>query len=663
MNALLVTARAVHFASAMLLFGELVFVFFVARPAWRDASRLVPGDDEGVYHHLLVAAPWSLVASIASGAAWLAAEAASMSGLPIASALQPDTISLVLARTVFGRVWVLRFVLVIAIALLLLAMGRSAKPRPSSRLAIAALVLAGLYLATLAWAGHAAAGQGPERFVQIASDVVHLLAAGAWLGALPGLVFLLGGGGALDATAQATRRFSTVGMLSVGALILSGLVNAWFLVGDVPALIGTAYGQLLLAKLTLVILMVSLAAVNRLHLTPRLQGPDREARRLLRRNAVLETTAGIGVVAIVGALGVSIPGAHQSPLWPFGYTLSWQPAQDSAVVGAALVAAGGLACIAAGVALRGVWTRQRHLWIAALIGIGATGATSAWLLAVPAYPTTYVRSPVRYTTAAIVSGSALYARSCATCHGLNGYGDGPDALSLSIKPANLVEHAAHHAAGTLFWWIAHGISGTPMPGFDLPLSDTKIWELIQFLDALSEAEDAKSITGRVESWRFVVAPDFTFELPGHAQESLNQQRGNYVALLVLYTVPQSLPRLRALGTEERVFADARVRVIALPISPSATAVDAQTMKGDQSMFAIARPDVAAAYAMFARRSVDAQGAAPTHIEFLIDRQGYLRARWIGVPDAATNRTAEVLAQVDVLKHEAARAAAPEGHAH
>ena len=170
------------------------------------------------------------------------------------------------------------------------------------------------------------------------------------------------------------------------------------------------------------------------------------------------------------------------------------------------------------------------------------------------------------------------------------------------------------------------------------------------------------MTGGVEPWRFVVVPDFTFELPGRAQESLNQQRGNYVTL-ILYTVPQSLPRLHALVAKKQVLADAGVRVIAVPISTSATLVDTQTMKGDEPMFAIARPDVATAYAMFARRTMDSQDAAPTHVEFLIDRQGYLRARWIGIPDAANDRMAEMLGQVELLNQERARASAVDGHAH
>ena len=200
-----------------------------------------------------------------------------------------------------------------------------------------------------------------------------------------------------------------------------------------------------------------------------------------------------------------------------------------------------------------------------------------------------------------------------------------------------------------------------MPAFALRLSEAAIWDLIQFLRALTEAEEAKSISGHVEPWRPIVAPDFTFESPGYAQESLNAQRGNRVTLLVLYTLPQSLPRLKALLANEQAFADAGVRVIALPTSTSAR-VDMQATK-DHESFQIAGTDVVTAYAMFARRDPDLHGVAPTHAEFLIDRQGYLRARWPGIADAATKRTSEILGAVEILKHEPAHPAAPEGHVH
>ena len=57
---------------------------------------------------------------------------------------------------------------------------------------------------------------------------------------------------------------------------------------------------------------------------------------------------------------------------------------------------------------------------AALAGIAIAAGIFAWLLGVPAHPTTYSVSPVRYTADAIASGSALYAAHCGACHGDEG---------------------------------------------------------------------------------------------------------------------------------------------------------------------------------------------------------------------------------------------------
>jgi putative copper export protein/mono/diheme cytochrome c family protein/peroxiredoxin len=662
MNALLVAARAVHFASAMLLFGELVFALTVESAAWRNAGRAAVDHDQDIDRRLLLIEGWSLAVSIASDAIWLAIEASSMSGMPLEQAISRDTLSLVLGQTVFGRLWVWRFGLAVAFGVLLVALGRTDSGRSRSRLALGCLVVAATYLATLAWAGHAAAGQGSQGLLQLSSDIVHLLAAGGWLGALPGLVFFLGRSQSLDAATQAARRFSTLGVACVGALVLSGLANAWYLVGSVPALVGTEYGRLLLAKLAVFAAMLTLAAVNRLSLTPRLERQDARALPFLRRNATAEIAAGIIVVAIVGALGTTIPGAHQSPIWPFEHTLSWEDAQQA--TGAALAATGIIACLAVGFVLVGVRRHRPRVWIAGIAAILATAMAWTWLLAVPAYPTTYVASPVGYTTTSIVRGAALYAQRCSRCHGIDGHGDGPAATSLSVQPVNLVEHVPHHRAGELFWWIAHGIPGTPMPGFASQMSDAEMWDLIQFLRAQSEAEDAMVLISRVEPWRPIVAPDFTFQIAAGTQESLQQQRGRYIALVVFYTLSQSSPRLRALAAERSALEQAGARVIAVPTSVSSTLADADPLNLDQSMFAMTSPDVAAAYTMFARRKDAAsRELAPAHMEFLIDRQGYLRARWIGVPDAATDRMPWILAQIEVLKHEPPHALSSEGHAH
>lgn len=668
MNALFVTVRAVHFASAMLLFGELVFVLCVAKPMWRGAGNAILDGNDASRWPVRIAV-WGLVASIASGVAWLAIEAAVMSGMPLEQALNRTTVALVLGETLFGRVWLLRAAVGVGLGALLTAIIMARDDRRRSRLTMGAAVLAAVYLATLAWTGHAAAAPPEERSLHLTSDVVHLLAAGAWLGALPGLAFLLGRAQPMsnvpsaNTAADVTRRFSALGVVSVGALLASGLANTWYLVGDVPALVGTDYGRLLLAKLALFAAMITLALLNRLRLTPRLYAHDRAALHGLRRNALLEAAAGLLVVTLVGVLGITVPAVHQAPVWPFAYTLSLEPVYEAVGISTVLVFAASVALVAAGIALRGFRTGRSVLWISGLAGIFVAASTSAWLLAVPAHPTSYMTSPVRYTTTSIVSGSARYARDCSACHGSHGRGDGRAAASLSLKPANLIEYASRHRAGDVFWVIAHGIPGTPMPAFAPQLTDSEIWELIQFLRAQSEATDARALTHRVEPWQPIVAPDFTFEIDAQPQESLRKQRRRFVTQLVFYTSPDSLPRLRKLATEERAFADAGVRVIAVPLVISSTSADAETVNGGKSIFAITRPDVAMAYAMFARRGIESGDDAPAHVEFLIDRQGYLRARWIGVPAAATDRTAEILSQIKELHDERPRAPPPAGHAH
>jgi putative copper resistance protein D len=67
--------------------------------------------------------------------------------------------------------------------------------------------------------------------------------------------------------------------------------------------------------------------------------------------------------------------------------------------------------------------------------------------------------------------------------------------------------------------------------------------------------------------------------------------------------------------------------------------------------------------MFARRRIESGNEAPTHVEFLIDRQGYLRARWIGIRDAAKTQAAEMLAQIELLNREPPGAPPAEGHGH
>ena len=379
----------------------------VVGPATRTSQPAAVDVNERVRGFLRAAGWWGLGVSLLSGVAWLFLEAALMSGQPIAEVTSGGALWLVLTGTGFGRVWMWRFGIATALGALMFAQAAATRDRSSLKGTWLALALAGGYLASLALVGHAADGHGAERFLRITTDVVHLLAAGAWLGALPGLAVLFAialrasSAASLGIAARAARRFSTLGIASVGALLLSGLGNAWYLVGDVPALLGTPYGQLLVAKILLFATMVALAATNRRRLTPQVEEREASALRLLTRNAVLEIVAGIAIVAIVGALGVAIPAAHQSPVWPFSFTLSLEPVEESArnrwILGACIAT---LCVIVLALAFARARGKRVGPQTAVVFGgvFAAAVLVAIGLLAKPAYPTSYAASPVKYTT-------------------------------------------------------------------------------------------------------------------------------------------------------------------------------------------------------------------------------------------------------------------------
>jgi putative copper resistance protein D len=222
-----------------------------------------------------------------------------------------DTAWVVLTATQFGQVWVARLLIALLLCIALLLPARQ-ETRQGGWLTC---FLAALLMGTLAWSGHAGGTPGWAGVIHRGSDFLHLVAAAAWWGGLLPLALILSTGRRsadlrLAKVAQsATLRFSTLGLVAVVTILVTGVVNTWLLVGDVGALMGTQYGRLLSVKVGLFAMMVGLAAVNRLRLAPRL--PDANASRSLQRNALIEFALGLIIIAIVGALGTLSPAVHE----------------------------------------------------------------------------------------------------------------------------------------------------------------------------------------------------------------------------------------------------------------------------------------------------------------------------------------------------------------
>ena len=294
-----VSIRAALYADLMLCFGLPLFALYGFARAERQTVLPVRAS-------LAVLAALGLALS----ALGIATITAGMAGVPL-SEIDRASLEMVITQTSIGTAWQVRMgALSVALVCALIAGRRSAVPP----LAIA------IALASLAWTGHGAASEGRSGLLHLWADIAHLLAAGAWLGAIAALGWLLLRPAAsmmsehLHVTHRALARFSVIGSLLVGAIIASGLVNGYMVVGpshiaDLPA---TLYGQLLLDKLALFAAMLALAAANRFCLTPALaaalrQGGTARAVAALRRSITLEASAALIILGLVAWIGTLAP--------------------------------------------------------------------------------------------------------------------------------------------------------------------------------------------------------------------------------------------------------------------------------------------------------------------------------------------------------------------
>ncbi len=304
----LVAARFAHYTALAVLFGAATFLLFATPQGPED-----PADQgQGLVRSLRGSLLWSSLAALATAILLLAFTAANMAGA-LSGMVDLPTLQTILIDTDFGRVWLFRLVAAALLVGWFAARRRTQGLRGSDWVV---LLLAAAVLTTLALTGHAQIRTGIAGLVHRISDAGHLAAAAVWLGALPPFLFLLStspsGPEALRA-GRLLQRFHLVGLLAVAALIATGLVNSWFLVGDVRALLTTAYGRLLLVKLALFAAMVGLAADNRLRLVPRLQAaldqglPPQVWLVRLRAHVRWEFQLGLGVLLAVSVLGVLAP--------------------------------------------------------------------------------------------------------------------------------------------------------------------------------------------------------------------------------------------------------------------------------------------------------------------------------------------------------------------
>ncbi|MEU7074785.1 copper resistance protein CopC [Streptomyces narbonensis] len=135
-------------------------------------------------------------------------------------------------------------------------------------LGLGGTVVAAGIAGTWALAEHASTGIQPG--IAMPVDILHLLAVAAWLGGLTVLLVALYRAPSVERSA--VERFSKVAFGSVLVLAATGLYQSWRQVGSWSALTDTRYGQLLLVKIGLLVVLLGIAWISR-RWTQRLADP------------------------------------------------------------------------------------------------------------------------------------------------------------------------------------------------------------------------------------------------------------------------------------------------------------------------------------------------------------------------------------------------------
>lgn len=304
----LIITRAVQIAASILIAG--VFTFDLVMLGLTGPSE--SNDLHEIERRLFGLAFWSLIAALLSALLWFWLEVASMNELSLKNALSTPAWGAVLFETQFGRVWQLRLCLIAAAFVLVASALAQVKARRA--LVVVLWLVSVVLLISLAWISHAAAATVHP--FGVLGDMLHLCAAGLWLGGLVPLTIFLARVRASfslgETVVRVVRCFSTLSLCCVSVLVVSGISNSWLLVGSIHALFTTPYGRLLLVKLTLFAILIAIGARNRFLIKTKLlkAAAGRNVLSQLRRNVICEAWLGSAVVAIVACLGVTPPARH-----------------------------------------------------------------------------------------------------------------------------------------------------------------------------------------------------------------------------------------------------------------------------------------------------------------------------------------------------------------
>jgi putative copper export protein len=314
--------RFLAFAAHGYLFGLVPVILLVVRPS---LARL-PADWVGVRARVASRMEEMMQASITTAAlaAGIALLLQTLLVAEVSGQSETDAFGSVV-ESGFGRWHLLRLPLLVGLVVLLASRVRTwslsgtfeGEVSPGRGFWTAWAMMAAALVATISFAGHSAAGDRVA--VSLLNDLVHIAAGAIWFTGIVVLSVVLpyacrgrSDGERLRLLAPAVVRFSTVALLSITAVGVTGTINSLLRVGRLQDLIDTRYGNVLAMKIALFLLVLAIGGLNHFVIRHRLEsaiGRRRasSSRALFRRTIVAELLLAVAVLGITGVLTSMAP--------------------------------------------------------------------------------------------------------------------------------------------------------------------------------------------------------------------------------------------------------------------------------------------------------------------------------------------------------------------
>jgi copper resistance protein D len=664
--------RWLALASNMILIGGCVFLAI--------AGHGRAAFDNPWFACLKRALPWLGITLLLGLLGLLATTTAQVTGV-VENAWHPEAWQDLLQKTRIGLIWTWRTVLALLLFGVVLYVRFSHQARWQY---ILCATVAALTLAVGSLASHSAAGE--LSVTSVLPYTLHIVLASVWFGGLPAfltIVFAITGKRPYEETdrssIQVLKQFSRMALPVMMAVIATGIIVTDRMVDtSYAALVATSYGWFLNTKIMLLAVILVIAARARFVWMPLFgQSADKAVAGgwRLRRWVTVEVVLAAALVLAATLLANAVPAKHaviEDWPYPFRFSIDATWGELSVMIRAGvgvllLVLAGGAVAIG----------RVKHWKTKWRIVIPTTLVISALAVALPsfavqAFPETYRKTPVPFDAISVANGATLFAANCVPCHGPQAKGNGILAKTFAKKPVDLLTepHTAMHTAGDFFHWLTHGIPDAGMPAWADKLSEEDRWDLVNFLHAISRGYQARLINPYVAPNQPYMAPEnFSYSAHDGTSGTLKDFRLKKALLLVLFSWPDSRERLDQLRLAYSTINSGNTSVLAVPMNDPNPQDMARIITN--MPFPVATQgasEIARSYALFRRTlsnpDLAGEGTSPKHMEFLIDRYGFLRARWIPAVDgAAWMDISTLMQQIEQLNREKEIRPPPDDHVH